>query len=196
MLLFLWLTDPLQFAFISFAPFLSGWCFRALTWCFLTTALLFLATCPVPARSELTSYGRLRGLCKLWGQEDSPCPLFFPRTPPSDITEMQILKMIMKIKCDLEKTLTPHSKVLISPLFSACCFGCWWFNLGRWERYSACCFHSQLHGQIFLLASEVSKKAVAAPSWSSAPSLFWKLKLLKLCSNLRSPVCSLRCFYL
>lgn len=117
LLLFLQLADPLQFAFISCAPFLSGWCFRAFTWCFLITALLFLATCPVPTRSELTSYPRLRGLCKLWGQEDSPCPLHFPRSSPSDITEMQIRKTVMKIKSDLEKTLTPPSKRLSSPLF-------------------------------------------------------------------------------
>lgn len=45
---------------------------------------------------------------------------------------------------------------------------------------SVCCIHGQIHGQISLLASEVSKKALAAPSWSSAQSPFWKIPLPKL----------------
>lgn len=54
--------------------------------------------------------------------------------------------------------------------------------------HSVCCIHGQVHGQISLLASKVSKKAVAAPLWSSASSLFWKLPLPKLCFYLWSSV--------
>lgn len=54
--------------------------------------------------------------------------------------------------------------------------------------HSVCCIHGQIHGQISLLASEVSKKAVAAPSWSSASSLFWKLPWPKLCFYLWSSI--------
>lgn len=121
LLLFLWLTDPSWFPFITFAPYLSGSHFIVLTLClcFLAAALLFFATCPLPTGAYFL-YPDREDYLTSWVESILPINSFSPRLSP--VTPLRWFRWIRE---DPDSTF----KTSEFSTLTDCYFCWWWFEL-------------------------------------------------------------------